>query len=395
MGGLVRTALCRIILVLMITAVLLATACGSTDQQGVTAQGAASDTLDEASSSGEQVDSTETIEAGEEAEVGEADEAESSDETEVAADPARTEADTENTDEAGDYGPTPGAPTIDALVSAGRPLNLAHAGGDQSWPHSTMYAFSEAAKVGVDLLELDVRLSGDGVLIVHHDDTVDRTTEIAAEVGDLTLAELQALDNAYWFRPGCWACADNDSTDYPLRGVRTGEQEPPQGYGPDDFRIETFRSIATAFPDLALDIEIKGDLPGARATAEVLAAEILELDRTESTIVVSFDDDVIDVFRTLAPDVEVSPGLDRLTEWFLSGEPLEDGFRIVQVPPVSSGIEVITATTVDRAHDEGLIVWAWADDASTQENAAFYQRMLDLGVDGFITGRPELFPRPS
>ena len=91
------------------------------------------------------------------------------------------------------------------------------------------------------------------------------------------------------------------------------------------------------------------------------------------------------------PDVEVSPGLDRLTTWFLSGEPLDPTFRIIQVPPFSAGIQVITAETVARAHREGLEVWAWADDAESQENSEFYQQMLDLGVDGFIVGRPELF----
>jgi len=287
---------------------------------------------------------------------------------------------------------TPSPPSIDELVALGTPLNLAHAGGDQSWPHSTAYAFSEAVVAGADLLEMDVRLTADGQLIVHHDDTVDRTTEIEGLVADMTLAELQELDNAYWFRPGCWACQDNDSTDYPLRGVRTGDQAPPAGYTPDDFRIETFTAIATRFPDIALDIEIKGDLPGARSTAETLAEEIRELDREDSVIVVAFDDEIVDAFSEVAPEVEVSPGTSRLTEWFLSDDPLDERFRIIQVPPVNSGIEVITEASVTRAHDEGLTVWAWANDASTQENAAFYQQMLDLGVDGFITGRPELFP---
>ena len=105
-------------------------------------------------------------------------------------------------------------------------------------------------------------------------------------------------------------------------------------------------------------------------------------------MVVSFSDDIVDVFHELAPDVEVSPGLDRLTAWFLTGEPLEDHFRIIQVPPFSQGIEVISTESTARAHDEGLIVWAWPDDASTQENEEFYRHLVDMGVDGVIVGRP-------
>ena len=51
------------------------------------------------------------------------------------------------------------------------------------------------------MLELDVQLSADGVLVVQHDETVDKTTEATGPVVGQTLAELRALDNAYWFSP--------------------------------------------------------------------------------------------------------------------------------------------------------------------------------------------------
>ena len=281
------------------------------------------------------------------------------------------------------------APTIDELLAEDSVVNLAHAGGDQSWPHSTPYAFAEAVKAGAGVLELDVQLTGDGVLVVQHDDTVDKTTEATGPVIDLTLAELQALDNAYWFSPECWPCQDRPLDEYIYRGVRTGDTEPPAGYTADDFRVATFREIAERFPTLPLDIEIKGELPQAGIVAEVLAAELDELGRTDSVVVVSFDDEVIDAFRALAPDVAVSPGTTRLTTWVLAGTPLEDGFEIIQVPPESSGVDVVTPESVARAHDEGLTIWVWPNDAETQENEAFYRQLVELGVDGVIAGRPE------
>ena len=153
-------------------------------------------------------------------------------------------------------------------------------------------------------------------------------------------------------------------------------------------RVETFRSIDAAFPDHVFDIEIKGSFPDALPVVEQLAAEIEELGRTDRVVVVSFDDQLLDAFHERAPDVAISPGLGRLTDWFLSAADLEPYFTILQVPPFQSGIEVVNVETVQRVHDEGRVVWVWADDASTQENADFYKILLDDGLDGIITGRP-------
>ena len=117
------------------------------------------------------------------------------------------------------------------LVALDRPLVIAHAGGDQDYPHSTLYAYTQSALAGSDILELDVMLTADGVLIVQHDDTVDRTTEATGPVAELTLAEIQALDNAHWFVPGLWGDQTRPAAEYVLRGVRTGAVEPPPGFG--------------------------------------------------------------------------------------------------------------------------------------------------------------------
>ena len=278
--------------------------------------------------------------------------------------------------------------TVAALIASDTPVNLSHAGGDQAAPHSTMFAFREGLAAGADALEMDVQLTGDGVLIVQHDDTVDKTTNTTGPVADLTLDEIQALDNAYWFSPQCWPCQDRPVEEYVYRGMRTGDVTPPVGYTADDFRVETFRAVAEAFPDVVLDVEIKGSFPDAIPVVERLAAEIDELGLTERIVVVSFDDQLLDAFHELAPDVVLSPGLARLTDWFLNGAEIEPHFSIFQVPPFQGDIEVVNAETVQRVHDEGRVVWVWPDDASTQENAEFYAKLIADGVDGIITGRP-------
>jgi glycerophosphoryl diester phosphodiesterase len=90
----------------------------------------------------------------------------------------------------------PEATTVDALLALDRPVIIAHAGGDHDWPHSTMYAFTQAALNGTDVLEMDLMLSSDGVLMVQHDNTVDRLTNDTGLFSSFTAAELKAMDNA-------------------------------------------------------------------------------------------------------------------------------------------------------------------------------------------------------
>lgn len=279
-------------------------------------------------------------------------------------------------------------PTIDELLALDVPLNIAHAGGDQLAPHSTLFAMSVAVEEGANILELDVRLTGDAALVVHHDDTVDRTTGNTGRVDALALAELQALDNAYWFSPQCWPCRDRPLEEYVYRGMRTGEVPPPEGATADDFAVPTFRQVVERFPTTAFDVEIKGTGLAAVATASILAAEIRALGIEENTVVVAFDDAVLRAFEALAPEVETSPGQAELTEWFLLRLPLDGDHRILQVPPAFEGVPVLTADFWERADEAGLDVWVWMDDPASQENLEFYQELIAQGADGIIAGRP-------
>src|SRR2546427_13263169 len=90
-----------------------------------------------------------------------------------------------------------------------RPLVLAHRGGCAVGPENTVAAFDRGMAVGADGLELDVRLSADGVPVVHHDPTLDRTTNASGRVADYTVEQLKAVDAA---------CRFEVKGTYPLRG---------------------------------------------------------------------------------------------------------------------------------------------------------------------------------
>ena len=294
--------------------------------------------------------------------------------------------------------PAPDASTVAELTALDRPIVIGHAGGDQSWPHSTMFAFREAALAGTDVLEMDVMLTGDGQLVVQHDDTVDRTTGVDARVRDLTLDEIQALDNAHWWSTE-WSDQEQPEEAYVYRGVRLGATPPPDGYTADDFRVETFRAVAEAFPDHVLDVEIKiprgddgePDLAFAIEGAAVLAREIDELDRAESIVVVSFSDDVMAAFHEMAPEIVTSPGTAALTAWYLEGGTLLSTDTVLQIPPFNDGLDVLNLPGfLDQAENEGRSVWVWPNDASAQENPDFYEELLTYNIDGVIAGHPDL-----
>lgn len=278
--------------------------------------------------------------------------------------------------------------SIDELLTLGRPIVLAHTGGEDEFPGGTLFGFSESVNAGVDMLDMNVLLTADGVLIVQHDLTVDRTTNGAGALADLSFAEVSALDNAFWFTPECGVCADQPEGDYVYRGIRTGEKPAPAGYTADDFAIPSFREMVTRFPDLPLNIEIKGEGEPAIAAARVLADELVELGRASASVVTSFDDSVVEVFHQLLPDVEVSPGLNATTEWVLARTPLPAGMRILQLPPEFGDVVVITPELIADSTAAGYPIWVWPNNRDL-ENYASYVSFIQMGIVGLNINFPQ------
>jgi glycerophosphoryl diester phosphodiesterase len=276
------------------------------------------------------------------------------------------------------------AATVADLLALGRPIVLAHTGGEDEFPGSTMFAFGESVKAGVDMLDLNVQLSHDGVLVIHHDDAVDRTTNGTGNVADLDLAALQQLDDAYWFTAN-GVRTDRPDSEYLYRGIRTGQKPPPPGYTPDDFTIPTLRHLIERYPDVPLNVEIEGEGQRAIDTATELIDELTELGRLDATVISSFDDATIDAVRQMAAGVETSPGTDASTAWVLSNTPLPAGQRILQLPPKVDEFEVLTPELIARSHAAGYVIWVWPN---VTEDAALYADLLAMGLDGLNINFP-------
>lgn len=267
-----------------------------------------------------------------------------------------------------------------------RVLNMSHRGGRAEAPEHTLYAYETALPKGVNALEIDVHTSADGVLVVHHDATVDRVTNGTGRIDELTLAELQSLDNAYWFSAACMGtCRDRPDDAYPFRGVATGEVDPPEGFAAEDFRIATLEQVLTRFPGILMSIEIKGQAPDSLPTAEATADMLGAFGRVTDVLVASFDDATIAAFKERDPAIHTTPGQDEVTFWVLERTDLPDHVAL-QIPRTFSGSRLVTPERVERAHSQGLSVYVFIDgDEETEE---VYGELIDSGVDGIITDRP-------
>ncbi len=278
--------------------------------------------------------------------------------------------------------------TVDEAINYENPVVLAHAGGENTHPHSTMFAYAESVKAGVDILDFDVRLTKDGVLVIFHDDTVDRTTNSTGRVDDMTWDELHALDASYWFTRECSACKDQPEDAYIYRGIRTGAKNPPKGYKSSDFAPTRFEDVVERFPDFVLNIEIKGSFPSSVPVAKELARILKKHNKLDAAVVTAFDDKLAEAFHEIEPTVAITPGLQAMTSYVLADQKLPAERRIVQIPPEYQDIALLTPDFIARAPSDGLVLWIWPNERDW-ENSQGYRKLLDLGVDGLNAANPE------
>lgn len=247
------------------------------------------------------------------------------------------------------------------FFSVEHPIRFAHRGSGILWPENTLHAFDRAvADYGYHYLELDVRLSTDRVPIVMHDPTLDRTTDAEGPVGDLTVEQLKSLDAAYRFGP---------EQDFPLRG--TG------------ITIPTLDDVYRTLPEVRINIDLKQD--GAEwAVAEVIRSN----DAEHRTLVGSFSDRRITKFRRITGfTVAVSAGpLSVVRMWVASriGWPIRLPVQAYQVSEEYPGL-TIDRRLVKTVHRAGAQLHVWTVNAAEE-----MRTLLDLGVDGIFTDRPDL-----
>lgn len=250
-----------------------------------------------------------------------------------------------------------------------RPLVIAHQGGDGIRPSNTLEAFRHAVALGADVLDSDIHLSKDGVIVVMHDETVNRTTDGTGFIREKTLAEIKMLDAGYKW---------TGRLDY------TGNTFPYRGKG---IQVPTLDELFAAFPDKLHNIEIKQAPPEIAAP---LCAMIKKYNLADRIAISSFRQENILAFRNACPNIHTAAVEPEVRELFVlnalwSGRLHAPRYQSLQVPERSGGLQLLTPQFVASAHSRNLAVYPWT--INTREDM---QRMLALGVDGINTDFPDI-----
>jgi glycerophosphoryl diester phosphodiesterase len=239
--------------------------------------------------------------------------------------------------------------------NGGLPLAFAHRGGALYEPNvgleNSMAAFEAAVGLGFRYLETDVNATADGVLLAIHDRRLDRVTDLTGRIAAMPYDQ--------------------------VRRARLGGSEP----------IPLLADLLTAWPEVRLNIDCKSP-----TAMEPLARTIEEHRAWDRVCLASFSmRSLARLRRRLGPRVATSytkAGIAALR--LLPGRPVRQlavgaGGLAAQIPVRWGGITVLTSSFVDRAHELGKHVHAWTIDGTDE-----MERLLDFGVDGIFTDRPDL-----
>ena len=231
-------------------------------------------------------------------------------------------------------------------------IRIAHRGASGNAPENTLAAFKKALEIGVDAVELDLHGTVDGEIVVIHDATLDRTTNLQGHINETSLETIRNADAGGWF-----------DTEF------AGERVPTLA-----------EALACIGKKTMAILEIKDPL-----IAEAVVAKIHETSTLDTTVVISFHTSVLQTIRTLEP---------RIATGWLIGSPNRHVSPITlcqQLGELGSSLlnvnhELITAEFAYEVHRRGIALWCW-----TVDDIVRMREMRALGVQGITSNYPERF----
>ncbi|MEV6382211.1 glycerophosphodiester phosphodiesterase family protein [Streptomyces sp. NPDC051773] len=255
-----------------------------------------------------------------------------------------------------------------AAADAGNPLVVAHRGASAYAPENTLAAVDKAHEMGFDWVENDVQRTSDGRLVVLHDATLARTTNVEDlyperapwNVADFTAAEIGRLDAGSWFGDA-----------YAGARVPTLEQY--------------MRRVSRNHQKLVLEIKNPQLYPGIeQQTLKVLANEgWLGPAHLEKLVIQSFSADTVRRVHELSPAVKTAllgtPNIADLPEYATFSDQINSSYTTI------SESYVATIHALGGPHGKPLEILTW-----TVNDAANARRVADYGVDGIITNKPDV-----
>jgi glycerophosphoryl diester phosphodiesterase len=257
------------------------------------------------------------------------------------------------------------------FFDAARPLVFAHRGGCALGPENTLSTFDAGLAAGADGLELDVHLSADGVVVVHHDSTLQRTCGVGGRVSERTAEELGRM------RAG-----------HELRGARQTPTAVPAG-GPSLHTVPTLQSVLARYRHTRVIVEMKVD---SKEMGIAVARVVRDAEAVDRVCAAGASLRALRAARRALPGMassaahhEVRLALYRSwVRWPVQRAP----YGTYQVPEHAGWTRVVSRQFIRDAHAAGLKVQVW-----TVDEEADMRRLLTWGVDGLITNRPDVAVR--
>jgi glycerophosphoryl diester phosphodiesterase len=251
------------------------------------------------------------------------------------------------------------------LLASPEKLVFAHRGGARLAPENTMAAFANGLALGSDGIECDVHLSRDGVPVVIHDKTLERTTDATGLVSARTAEELGRVDAGHRF------VAPDGS--YPFRNGGMG--------------VPTLEAVIRSCAGARVIVEMK---QGDPALARAVMAVVRRTDAVDRVCVGSFYRQGLRVIRAEEPAIATSAS-EHEARWTLYRAwcrwPLAAarGCAAFQVPERAGRLRVVSPAVIRQAHRDGARVDVWVVDGADD-----ITRLFSWGVDGVITDRPDI-----
>ncbi len=238
-------------------------------------------------------------------------------------------------------------------------IRIAHRGASGSAPENTLAAFKKAMEIGVDAVELDLHGTADGEIVVIHDDSLNRTTNIRGAINQTTLERIKCADAGAWF--------DADFTGEPVPTL-----------------TEALKCIASGGalckPAPIAVLEIKDALIGEAVVAKIREANMLEM-----AVIISFHASLLKNVRAVEPRIP--------TGWLIgnnngSESPVQLCQQLTELGSSLLNVNhlMITAEFAYEVRRRGITLWSWTVDSLDR-----MRQMKGFGVQGITSNHPERF----
>ncbi len=293
------------------------------------------------------------------------------------------------------------------IESGTRPLLIAHGGGNREFPDNTIEAFYNAYNIDPNcMMETDVSITKDGVVILSHDRSLDRKTNVSGDIYDWNYTDLVAQEVNFNYEnetSGDNGYKTSDTLiqykDYNGKTVTPLDVAYPDGVTPrheSKFLVTTLEELITSFPNNTINVEIKQTDEMGLEALEAVIELMKKLDSEgynvyERVVLASFHDNVyakIKEYQQELPDLRFSPnegGIVKLyvTHWvgldFIYNEPAS----VLQIPLKQRGLPLDTSFFISASHRHNLAVHYWTIDDKDD-----MKKLVKNGADGIMTNIP-------